>query len=44
MDKYGPNTKDIKALIEKIKTITPEQAEVLGAAWFTATYPGEPLD
>ena len=36
MDKYGPNTEAVEALIEKIKTITPEQVEaVLDATWET---------
>ncbi len=32
-DKFGPNTKEIKKLIKRIKRITPEQAEGLGTAW-----------
>ncbi len=29
---YGPNTAEVEALIEKIKTITPKQIDKLGAA------------
>ena len=29
MEKYGPNTEAVEALIEKVKTITPEQAKAL---------------
>ena len=32
-DIYGPNTAEVEAMIEKIKTITPEQAETLFVAW-----------
>ena len=32
MDKYGPNSAQVEALLEKIKTITLEQAEALAAA------------
>ena len=32
-DKYGPQTAEVKKLIEKIKTITPEQAETLAIVW-----------
>ena len=36
MSRYGPNTEAVEALIEKIKTITPEQVEaVLDATWET---------
>ena len=31
-DKYGPNTAEVKELIGKIKTITPEQTEALVVA------------
>ena len=31
--KYGTNTQEIESLIGKVKTLTPEQAEALGAAW-----------
>ena len=33
MNKYGPNTTQIEALLEKVKTITPEQAKALDAPW-----------
>ena len=33
MGKYGPQTAEVKKLIEKIKTITPEQAKALDAPW-----------
>ena len=33
MNKYGPNTTQIEALLEKVKTITPEQAEALAIVW-----------
>ena len=33
MEKYGPNTTEVEALLEKIKTITPEQAKALDAPW-----------
>ena len=39
MSRYGPNTEAVEALIEKIKTITPEQAEKLFAAWNIITNP-----
>ena len=33
MNKYGPNSAQVEALLEKIKTITPEQAKALDAPW-----------
>ena len=33
MSRYGPNTEAVEALIEKVKTITPEQAETLAIIW-----------
>ena len=33
MNKYGPNSAQVEALLEKIKTITPEQAETLAIIW-----------
>ena len=33
MEKYGPNTTEVEALLEKIKTITPEQAKALDAPY-----------
>ena len=30
---YGPNTAEVEAMIEKIRTITPKQAEKLFATW-----------
>ena len=35
-NKYGPQTEAIEALLETVKTITPEQAEALDAAWNVA--------
>ncbi len=35
-DKYGPNTAEIEALIEKVKTLTPEQAKHLREIWHSA--------
>lgn len=34
--KYGPQTPEIEALIEKVKNLTPEQADRLKEAWNTA--------
>ena len=34
--KFGPNTPEIRQLIKKLKTITPEQAMELAAAYDTA--------
>ena len=31
MSRYGPNTEAVEALIEKVKTITPEQAKAFAA-------------
>ena len=33
MEKYGSQTTEVEALLEKIKTITPEQAKALDAPW-----------
>ena len=33
MNKYGPNSAQVEALLEKIKTITPEPAKALDAPW-----------
>ena len=33
MSSYGPNTEAVEALIKKVKTITPEQAEALAIVW-----------
>ena len=33
MEKYGSQTAEVEKLIEKIKTITPEQAEALAIVW-----------
>ena len=34
--KYGPNTPEVESLIERIKTITPEQIDKLDAVWGAA--------
>ena len=33
MEKYGSQTTEVEALLEKVKTITPEQAETLAIVW-----------
>jgi len=34
--KYGPQTQQIEELVEKLKGVTPEQAERLNDAWYDA--------
>jgi len=35
-DRFGPNTEAIEAIIERLKTMTVDEAEALGSAWNSA--------